>query len=60
MAAGARRVSSRSVFRPEMDYIGTDLPGNAQADVEINDGIVDLSEGSMDLIVFDTGARARP
>ena len=43
-----------------MDYIGTDLPGNAQADVEINDGIVDLSEGSMDLIVFDTGARARP
>lgn len=41
----------RSVFGPEIEYIGADLPGNDLADVQIRDGAVDLPEGSIDLVV---------
>lgn len=37
----------RTVFGPEIEYIGADLPGNDLADVHITDGAVDLPEGSM-------------
>ena len=41
----------RSVFGPEVHYIGADLPGNDEADVQINDGVVDLPEESIDLVI---------
>lgn len=41
----------RSAFGPDADYIGADLPGNEDADVEIRDGVVDLPDASVDLVL---------
>ena len=41
----------RSVFRPEIDYIGADLSSNDKADVQIRDSLVDLPDGSIDLVI---------
>lgn len=41
----------RSAFGPEITYLGADLPENDEADVQINGGVVDLPDGSVDLII---------
>ena len=41
----------RAVFDSGVEYVGADLPGNDTADVEINEGIVDLPDESFDLVL---------
>lgn len=41
----------REVFGTDVEYIGADLPDNDQADIAIVNGVVDLPDGSVDLVL---------
>lgn len=41
----------RFVFGSEITYIGADIPENPAADVAIKEGVVDLPDGSVDLVI---------